>query len=294
MEIGFLGIGPMGAPMARNLLRAGHRVTVWNRSRARAEALAGDGAVVAATPAEAAAHPLVFTSLANDEAVAAVVLGENGLAEGLPQGGMHISTSTISIALSERLTKAHAERGQVFLSATVLGRPPAAEAGKLFVMAAGPAAAIEIAQPLLERLGQRVFVVGDTPRQANLIKLSTNFLIFSTIEQLSEVFALNEKGGIDRAKVFEVLTESFFGAPVHRNYGKLILERAFDPPGATVVLGAKDTKLALEAGEQLAVPMPFASVVRDRFVAAVARGEKDLDFTVISRQAAENAGLPTK
>ena len=291
MDIGFVGLGPMGGAMAGVLLRHGHRLTVWNRTAERAEPLVAAGARRAGTPAEAARGDIVLTSVANDAAVESVVLGRKGVADGLRAGATHVSTSTISHALSERLAAAHEARGQRYIAAPVLGRPPAAAEGKLFVMAAGEAAAIADARPVLEQLGQRLFVVGERPVQANVLKLCCNFLIFTTIEQIAEVFALGEKSGLDRATIFEVLTESFFGAPVHRNYGKLILDRAYDPPGATVELGAKDTRLVLQAGEALSVPLPLASLVRDRFVSAVARGEAGLDFTVIARQAAEAGGL---
>jgi 3-hydroxyisobutyrate dehydrogenase-like beta-hydroxyacid dehydrogenase len=291
MDIGFVGLGPMGSAMAGVLLRHGHRLTVWNRTAERAEPLVAAGARRAGTPAEAARGDIVLTSVANDAAVESVVLGREGVADGLRASATHVSTSTISHALSERLAAAHEARGQRYIAAPVLGRPPAAAEGKLFVMAAGEAAAIADARPVLEQLGQRLFVVGERPTQANVLKLCCNFLIFTTIEQIAEVFALGEKSGLDRATIFEVLTESFFGAPVHRNYGKLILDRAYDPPGATVELGAKDTRLVLQAGEALSVPLPLASLVRDRFVSAVARGEAGLDFTVIARQAAEAGGL---
>jgi 3-hydroxyisobutyrate dehydrogenase-like beta-hydroxyacid dehydrogenase len=173
----------------------------------------------------------------------------------------------------------------------VLGRPPAAEAGTLFVMAAGEAAALGRVGPILEALGRRLFIVGDRPFKANLVKLSCNFMIFSTIEQLAEIFALNQKGGVDKAVLYEVLTESFFGAPVHKNYGRIILDESYDPPGAKLGLGAKDNRLILEAGAALAVPLPFASILRDRFLASEARGDGGLDFCAIAKRAAEDAGL---
>jgi 3-hydroxyisobutyrate dehydrogenase-like beta-hydroxyacid dehydrogenase len=292
MRVGCIGLGPMGVAMARRLLLAGHDLTVWNRTAEKGDDLVGEGARRAPSPEDAAAHAeVVVTSVADDAALESVTLGQHGLADALSRGCVHVSTSTVSPALVQRLAVAHAERGQGFVSAPVLGRPPAAANGKLFVMAAGPPDAVEQARPVLEAIGQRLFVVGERAAQANLVKLACNFLIFSTIEQLGEVFALAEKGGVDRARVFEVLTESFFGAPVHRNYGQLILERAYNPPGARVTLGMKDTRLLLDAAEALSVPLPLASLLRDRFIAAVARGEKDYDFTVIAQQAAEAAGL---
>ena len=291
MEIGFVGLGPMGSAMAGVLLRHGHRLTVWNRTAEKAKALVAAGARQAATPAEAARGDIVLTSVANDAAVESVALGPDGVIGGLRAGAIHVGTSTVSHALSERLAEEHAARGQRYVAAPVLGRPPAAAEGKLFVMAAGEPAAVADARPVLEQLGQRLFVVGERPALANVLKLCCNFLIFTTIEQIAEVFALGEKSGLDRATIFEVLTGSFFTAPVHRNYGRLILERAYDPPGATVDLAVKDTRLVLQAGEALSVPMPLASLVRDRFLSAVARGEAGLDFTVIARQAAEAGGL---
>lgn len=291
MDLGLVGLGPMGSAMARVLMKAGHKVTVWNRTQEKAEPLLRDGARQAQTPAEAADREAVLTSLANDEAVSAVVLGRDGVASGMPRGAAHLSTSTISLAMSEQLTEEHARRGQVFVSSPVLGRPPAAEAGKLFVLAGGTEAAINQMRPVLEALGQRLFVIGDKPSQANLVKLCANFMIFSTIEQLGEVFAICAKAGVDTGRVFEFLTGSFYSAPVHKNYGSLIVEEKFDPPGAKVTLGHKDTRLFLAAGEALAVPLPYASILRDRFLATIARGEEGLDFAVISRRAREDAGL---
>ncbi len=291
MRVGVVGLGPMGGAMAGRLLAAGHQVGVYNRTAARAHPLVERGASLASTPAEAADAEAVITMLADDAATEALVFGPDGLANGLPRGGIHLAMGTISAALAERLTETHAANGQVHVGCPVLGRPPAAEAGQLFLMAAGPDDAIARAQPLLEAMGQRVFRVGERPVQANLVKLCSNFLIFSTIEQFGEVFALAGKGGVDRATVFEILTNSFFNAPVHKNYGKLIVDGAFDPPGAKVTLGAKDTRLLLEAAQTMAVPLPFASVVHNRFLTAIAHGEKDRDFAVLGRHAGRDAGL---
>ncbi|ATB33234.1 3-hydroxyisobutyrate dehydrogenase [Melittangium boletus DSM 14713] len=292
MKVGIVGLGPMGSAMASHLLKAGHELTVWNRTPEKAEPLLAQGARRVDTPAEVASRvEAVISSLAHDAAVEQVVLGEKGVAEGLAPGVVHISTSTISLALSERMARVHAQKGQAYVAAPVLGRPPAAAQGKLFVMAAGDPGALASVRPLLEGLGQRLFVVGERPEQANLLKLCCNFLIYTTIEQLGELFALTEKGGLDRAQVFEVLTGSFFNAPVHKNYGRLIVDRAYDTPGAPVRLGAKDTRLVLEAGEALSVPLPFASVMRDRFVSALAQGEAELDFAVLARHVARDAGL---
>ena len=291
MDIGVIGLGPMGSAMARSLLRAGHRVSVFNRSANKIDALVRDGAIAAASPAAAADNEAVITILAHDAAVEAMVNGATGVIAGMRPGAVHLVMSTMSVALADRLAEQHAAAGQSFLSVPVLGRPPAAEAGKLFLMAGGASETIAAMRPVFDAVGQRLFVAGARPSQANLVKLCCNFLIFSTIEQLAEVFALGEKGGIAPDAMFEMLTESFFSAPVHKNYGRLIVDQAFDPPGANVRLAAKDTRLVLQAAESLAVPLPFASILRDRFLATEARGEAELDFAVIARRAAEDAGL---
>ena len=282
----------MGSAMAARLLAAGHELQVWNRSVEKAAPLVEKGATAARSPAAAAdGAALVFTSVADDKAVEAVVLGPDGVAQSLAEGAVHVSASTLSIALAKRLEAVHREHGQGFVSAPVTGRPPAAQAGDLYVMAAGPAEEIEHARPALDALGQRLFVIGDQPWQANLVKLCANFMIFSTIEQLSEVFAVSAKAGVPEAVVFDVLSNSFCSAPVHKNYGKLILDRAFSPPGGPMRLGKKDNDLFLAAGEAFGAALPIASLLRDRFLTSMARGDGELDFAALSRRAREDAGL---
>ncbi len=292
MNIGSVGLGPMGSRMAARLLAAGHAVTVWNRTGGKAGDLLAAGAVEAASPADAArGAELVMSMVADDEALEAVTLGGDGIASGLGAGGLHVSSSTISVALAKRLAAVHAGRGQGFISATVLGRPPAAAEGKLFVMAAGDASAIARAMPVFDAIGQRVFVVGDEAWTSNLVKLCANFMIFSTIEQFAEVFALGSKAGVAEETIFEVLSNSFCSAPVHKNYGRIILDRAFSPPGGPMVLGKKDNDLLLEAGEEFGAALPMASLLRDRFVTALACGDGALDFAALSRRARADAGL---
>lgn len=292
MEIAFLGLGAMGGAMARNLIKHGHKVIVWNRSSEPARAIAAEGAEIANTPAEAASRAEVaITMLADDQAVEAVALGDNSIAKGLAKGAAHVSMSTISVALSERLAFAHTERCQRFVAAPVFGRPEAAAAAKLFIAAAGAPDVIEKIRPALDALGQRSFVIGDTPAQANLLKLTGNFLITCVIESLAEAFALTAKGGIETAKVHEFLTETLFAAPIYKTYGGLILEGKFSPPGFKMALGQKDNRLIQQAAEALEVPLPFAAIVRDRFLAALANGDRDLDWSAIAKRAAEDAGF---
>lgn len=290
MEIGFIGLGNMGAPMAANLVKAGHRVTVYNRSRARADALVAQGAQVADTVAEACHSAVVVTMLADDAAVEAVTFGSNGILAALAPGGTHVSSSTISVDLSNRLAAAHAEAGQRYIAAPVFGRPDAAEAAKLFIVAAGMPAALEPMTPLFEAIGQRVFVVAEQPSAANLVKLSGNFLIASVIESLGEAITLVSKGGVDAAQYVDILTSTLFGAPAYRTYGGLIASGEFEPAGFAATLGLKDVRLVLAAGEQLRVPLPIGSLLRDRFLALLADGGGALDWSAIATIAARDAG----
>ncbi len=291
MKVGFIGLGQMGSAMAVNLVKAGHEVTVYNRSRDKAEALASEGAKVAGTVAEACAGDAVFTMLAHDDALSAVVHGDGGVLANLGRGAVHISASTISVAMSERLTKEHAAAGQRFVAAPVFGRPEAAAAAKLFVAAAGAPDAVRSVMPLIEAIGQRTFVLGEEPKAANLVKLSGNFLIASVIESLGEAMALVEKGGVDRHAYLDLLTSTLFNAPVYKTYGGLIADRKFKPAGFTAPLGQKDVRLALAAGEALNVPLPLASLLRDRFLTLLAHGGEELDWSAIGALAAKDAGL---
>ncbi len=291
MDVGFIGLGNMGAAMARSLLKAGHKVTVYNRTRSKAEALAGEGAHVAANIAEACHGEVVLSMLADDHAVEGVVCGEGGILQSLAEERIHISMSTISVALSERLARLHKEKHQTYATATVFGRPEAAAAGKLFVVAAGPAQAIEKCQTLLDAMGQKTFVISEKPADANLVKLSGNFLIAATIESLGEAIALVRKSGIDAHRFVEILTGSLFSAPVYNTYGAIIAGENYDPAGFKMALGLKDIKLALAAAETLNVPLPIASLVRDHFLSGLAQDQGDSDWAALARIAAKNAGL---
>jgi 3-hydroxyisobutyrate dehydrogenase-like beta-hydroxyacid dehydrogenase len=295
MDVGLIGLGGMGTGMAKSLLRAGHRVTVSNRTRSKAEALRADGAIVASSPADACRAGIVMTMLADDAALEYQVFGDGGILALLPRGGIHISCSTISVALSDRLTAAHAAAGQEFISCPVFGRPDAAEGGRLAVVVAGPKDAVDRCKPLFETLGPKMLVVGEKPSLANVVKLSGNFLIGSVLESLSEAVAFARKSGVDAAVLVDFLTSTLFNAPVYKTYGGLIVEGNYDKVGFALPLGLKDIRLVLQAAEARNVPMPVASVVRDRFVTAMARGNENKDWSVLGLIAAEDAGLsPTK
>ena len=290
MKVGFIGLGHMGAGMAANLLKAGHEVSVYNRTPGKTAPLAELGARVATTIAEACQGEAVMTMLANDEAVESVAYGEAGLLASLRPGGLHVSSSTIGIALAERLTASHASASQHFVAAPVFGRPDAAAAGQLFVAAAGAEAALAIAAPLLAAIGKQTFVMSEQPSRANLVKLSGNFLIASVIESLGEALALVGKGGVDKQLYLDLLTSTLFGAPVYKTYGKLIVEENFEPAGFAASLGYKDIRLALAAGDELKVPLPLASLLRDRFLALLANGGENLDWSAIGHLAAKDSG----
>jgi 3-hydroxyisobutyrate dehydrogenase-like beta-hydroxyacid dehydrogenase len=292
MEVGIIGLGNMGSGIAKSLLRSGHRVTVYNRTRARADALAADGAIVAATPAGACSGEAVLTMLAHDAALESVVFADNGILGALPEGGLHVSLSTISVALSDKLTSAHATANQQFVAAPVFGRPDAAEAARLAIVAAGSKASVDRCRSLLEAMGPKLLVIGEQPSLANVVKLSGNFLIATVLESLSEVIAFARKSGLDPNALLDFLTSTLFNAPVYKTYGGLIVEGKHEPAGFALPLGLKDVHLVLQAAEAQSVPMPIASVIRDRFLTAMARGNEHSDWSVLGRIAAEDAGLP--
>jgi 3-hydroxyisobutyrate dehydrogenase-like beta-hydroxyacid dehydrogenase len=290
MNVGFIGLGNMGLPIARNLLKAGHKVTVYNRTRERAESLLGDGAVIADRVTDTCGGDALITMLADDRAVRAVVF-DGQLIPSLATGTVHISASTISVALAQELTKAHAEAGNQFISAPVFGRPEAAAAATLAVVAAGPAEIVAQCQPVFDAVGNRTFIVGNEPHHANVVKLAGNFLILSVIESLGEAFALLRKSGVEPERFLDVMTNTLFAAPVYRTYGNLIAKEHFLPAGFKLPLGLKDASLVLATAADARAPMPIASLVRDHILAAIARYGEELDWSSFSKIPAENAGL---
>jgi 3-hydroxyisobutyrate dehydrogenase-like beta-hydroxyacid dehydrogenase len=292
MKVGFIGLGNMGSAIARNLIKAGHTLSVYNRTRSRAEAVASLGVRIAETPSEAAADAeALITMLADDAAVEDVIFAPANAIQALPAGAVHISMSTISVDLSRRLAKAHRERKQHYVAATVFGRPDVAAAGKLFVVASGSSEPIERCQPLFDAIGQRTFVAGEEAHAANAIKLAGNFMITTVIESLAEAFAFGRKFGVHPNTFLDILTNSLFPGPVYQTYGNMIASDKFEPAGFKLPLGFKDNRLLLAAAEEAAVPMPIASLVHDRFVAALAQGLGESDWAAIARISYQNAGL---
>lgn len=298
MKAGFIGLGNMGAPMAQNLIKAGHELTVYNRSRERAEQFRPHGASVAGSPGMAASQAeAVITMLADDGAVEDVVFAPGkkasgwGVLDSLPAGAVHISMSTISVQLSRRLAEAHREKGQHYIAAPVLGRPDAAAAGKLFIVAAGPDEQVERCRPLLDAMGQKTFFAGPDARTANSIKLAVNFLFTTIVEGLAESFAFIRKSGFGADAFLDILTDSVFPLPLFRNYGGMITADKFEPAGFKLSLGFKDNRLLMAAAEEVQVPMPLASIVHDRFLAALAQGLGRADWAAIARLSYQEAGL---
>ncbi len=292
MKIGFIGLGNMGAAIAANLVRAHHDVLVWNRSADKAKSLIEAGAVLAASPKAAAAdREVVFTMLADDAALLAVLAGDNGLNAGLPRGALHVSMSTIAVSTADQMTASHRALGQRFVCAPVFGRPQAAAAAKLFVVTAGEPTDVAIAAPLFPAISQRVFHVGAIPSAASLVKLCGNFMILSAIEAMGEAMALAEKGGVPKQQLYEVLTGSLFDAPIYRLYGDIVVNERYQPAGFAAPLGLKDMRLAGQSAESLRVPMPLLNVLKDHLLQTIAQQGEDVDWSAIARTTAKNAGL---
>ena len=292
MRVGFIGLGNMGSGMAANLLRAGHELTVFNRSPEKRRPLIELGARAAETVAEACGGEVVITMLADDGALRRVALAEEGIVDKLRQGTTHISMSTVSVELVRDLSQAHQQAGQQFVAAPVFGRPEVAAAAKLFIVVAGVPAAVTICQPLFDAMGQRTFPFGTEPAAASLVKLAGNFMIAATIETLGEALALLSKGGVDPGRFVDLLTSTLFPAPAYRTYGALIAASRFQPAGFAAPLGHKDVRLLLAVAESLRVPMPIGSLLNDRFLRLLAQGGESLDWSAISQLAAADAGLP--
>jgi len=288
-RVGVVGLGHMGHAFAFNLIEDGHQVFVYDRDPKRAAALTG--ALAAKRLADLAACDVVVTSLPEDDALVAVTFGPEGLAGVLAPGAVHISASTVSPAVSRRVAEEHARHRQDYVAAPVLGNPDFARERKLFVLAAGPPSALEKVRPLLEHLGQRVFVISEDAALANLVKLAANVLTATTLECMGEVLALLRKGGLDAHLAYDVLTNSLFDSRVHKTYGGKIVEGRYSPPGMALPIATKDLRLALAEAEHLAVPMPAASLVHDRLVAMAARGWDELDWSALGLLAAVDAGL---
>ena len=295
VTVGVVGLGRMGCAFAETLLDAGFAVSAFDRDPVRSQelALVREGAEAAGHLSDLSDCSIVISSLPDDEALSTVSLEAQGLVAILKPGAIHVSMSTVSPELSRRIAKAHADHGQGYVAAPVLGNPDLAGSHRLFVLAAGSSEAVRWARPVLEKLGQRLFVIGEDAGLANVMKLAGNVLTAATLQSMGEVFALLRKAGIDQHLAFDVLTGSLFDGKVHKAYGGKIVDERYDPPGMTTSLAVKDLRLALAEAEGLAVPMPVVGLVHDRLVAMMARGWQGLDWSALGLLAASEAGLST-
>jgi 3-hydroxyisobutyrate dehydrogenase-like beta-hydroxyacid dehydrogenase len=290
MEIGFIGLGHMGGAIAGNLIKAGHDVTVWNRTADKAQPLVEAGARLARTPMGAATGKVVFTMLANDAAVERVVFDDDGILASAARP-IHVSMSTIGVALAERLTEAQGSARGDYVSAAVFGRPAAAQAAKLAVVAAGDEQALALCEPLFASIGQRTFNVGAEPKMANVVKLCGNFMIMAAIESLAEAMTLAAKNGVDKAVLLDVLTSTLFSAPVYQTYGDILLHERFEPAGFAAPLGLKDMTLVDSAALASNVSMPFLGVLRAQLLSVIARHGEAIDWSALGKVVAENSGI---
>ncbi|MFL5496646.1 MAG: NAD(P)-dependent oxidoreductase [Gemmatimonadales bacterium] len=288
MEVGFIGLGAMGQAMAANLLEAGHHLRVWNRSRAPMDELARQGAEPV-KEARLAFGGIVISMLADDDAVRQVILSQ-GLLEAAPAGTVHVNMASISVAFAQSLAAEHRHRGIQYVAAPVFGRPEMAVAGQLNVVAAGDAAAIDRVQPLLDVVGQRTWRLGAEPHQANALKIAGNFMIAAAIESMAESSVMVERYGVPPAELLNVMTSTLFAAPVYQNYGALIVDRRYEPAAFRLALGLKDLRLVLEAADGARTPMPFAGVLHDHLLEAVAQGDGERDWAALAEVARRHAG----
>jgi 3-hydroxyisobutyrate dehydrogenase-like beta-hydroxyacid dehydrogenase len=289
MDIGFIGLGEMGSAIATNLLKAGHNVRVWNRSPQGGAKLAALGATVVDTPALAFARDAVFSMLADDTALRAVLV-DSGLLAQAPANTIHINMATISVALAEELATLHASHGIAYIAAPVLGRPDVAAAAKLNIVAGGDPAVIDRIQPLFDAIGQKTWRAGPRPQDANLLKVAVNFMLASAIETTGEAAALVSGHGLDPQVLIDLVSNTIFPGPVYAGYGKMIAARHYEPALFKARLGLKDVRLALAAGDAVNTPLPVASVVRDNLIDVVAHGDGDKDFAALGEVALRRAG----
>ena len=294
MHVGFVGLGIMGAPMALNIRKRGHQLTVYNRTPDKARALVEAGATLVSSPQKIGDVEVLITCVADGAAEDAMIL-DSGLVDRLPKACVHASCTTMGVDSVRKLNAEHGKRGRMFVAAPVLGRAvDMAPAGKLFVIAAGPAAALARCAPLFEAVGQRTFTFGDDPVNAAAVKLAVNFMGLTNIEGMAEAFALTAQYGVERSAFYEFLTSTLFSTPLYKSYGKLIEQDTFTPANFAVPLGLKDIKLAIEAAERVNLALPAANVVRDHLVQAIAQGYRDQDWSVIARVVANNLKPPQR
>jgi len=290
MKIGFIGLGRMGQAMAARVQGGGHELVVYNRTRAKCADLEKAGAKVAASMAEACkGREAVISMVTDDKALLDVVT--EGVVPGLPKGAIHVAMGTHSVAVLREIGALHDKAGQVLVAAPVLGRPEAAAAGQVGVVAGGPKDAVAKLAPVFALIGRRTFDAGVKPEGASAVKLANNMVLGCAIEAMAEGFSLIRKYGVEPATFFDVMTDGLFAAPAYKVYGNIIAKELYHQAGFTTALGLKDANLMLAAALAANVPLPSLNVYRDRLIDAVAHGEAELDWSVIARVQARAAGI---
>jgi 3-hydroxyisobutyrate dehydrogenase len=282
MHIGFIGLGNMGRAIAANLIKGGHTVTVWNRSPQAAEPLRELGARVARDAQEACGAEVVISMLADDQAVTQVFL-DNGALARMDTRTVHMNMATISIPAARRLADAHAEHGIGYVAAPVMGRPDAAAAARLTLLAAGAADALRVVEPLFGLIGHKTVILGDAPHRANAMKLTVNFMLASAVEALAEGSALANAYDIRTETLVDVLSNSIFPGPIYGGYGALMAKATYQPAAFRARLGLKDVGLAQEAAREAGAALPLADVVAGSLRTAMEQGLGDHDMAVLGQ-----------
>lgn len=291
-RVGVVGLGRMGAAIARNVMKAGFPLTVYNRTAAKMQPLLDAGATAAVSPAEAATGAdVVVTSLMDDRSVREAVDGAGGLLGGLAPGAVHVGTTTISPAGARMLAALHAAHGCHYVAAPVVGRPDVAEAGQLVSFLAGDAAAIAHCQPVVGAYSRAAIPVGAEPAVASSFKLAVNYMLGVVVDLIGQVLVFGEKSGIDPEHLDAVIG-TMFAHPGLQEYAARMRERRYDDVGFDLLGGLKDGQLIVDAATESRVPLPFAAIVRDRALTAVARGLGAKDVSVAYEITRMLAGLP--
>jgi 3-hydroxyisobutyrate dehydrogenase-like beta-hydroxyacid dehydrogenase len=287
MKVGFIGIGSMGAAMVPNLVKAGHRVSVWNRNLAAAQAL--EGVTVLDSPAAAFDNDAVVTMLSDDKAVRSVIFDSQALTSAR-KDCIHVMTSTISLALVEELVQRHRAAGIAYIAAPVFGVPAAAAKALLNIVVAGDPAAVAVVQPLLDAMGQRTWHLGEDPKRANVAKIAGNMMITLAIEAMGEATALTESHGVKATDFLNIITNTLFASPSYQRYGGFIANNTYEP-GFKLTLGLKDVNLAFEAAKETSVLLPAAEIVRENMMTAIAQGWGAKDWSILAKVTRRRAGL---
>lgn len=291
LSVACIGLGRIGGGIARNIQASGRRLAVYNRNPQKTQSFVAAGATKASSPREAAATAdIVVTCLMDDQSVLENVKGDDGILAGLSPGGIHIGTSTVSPKASAQLAELHASHGSHYVSAPVVGRPDAAAAGKLITFVAGKSEAVERCRPIIETYAAKVIILGEDHAAAPSLKLVVNFFGASLLELMGQAFVFAEKRGVKPELVGEMF-KGLLQHPAMPVYMDKIRTGNFDDDiGFTLDGGLKDVKLILDAASEVNVPLPYASLIRDKCITAQAYGMGQRDWSCFTEVTRINAG----